>query len=356
MPPLIPTDKILERLRLIFSEGTPGREHIITKSTARVIFAAIFIGAILGTDRWLAPRHVYRMTDSLASTSSAAERLAFYKNVPKSSENSWYADNSREQARDQGVRQGLVPLNAIVLNDNVATTSQHGRYALTSDFMSLFDPSLSGDALDSAISSWRAKYLSAAALARAALLQGMSSTNVVVQHPQGGSTVLPSGESPIITKAVVEEFAHRFLGEPAVVWISDSKNKLFGDDALEKTLQIKIDAAALLPDVVLVDLNPPGREGSLLLVFVEVVSTDGPMTAQRQEAFLDLIKASTRKYSEGDAAFVTAYRDRQAAPVSRAMRQLAWRSFAWFMSEPDYIVQMHDGTTAGRKLSGLLGH
>ena len=41
--------------------------------------------------------------------------------------------------------------------------------------------------------------------------------------------------------------------------------------------------------------------------------------------------------------FVTAYRDRGARPAARAVQALAWGSFAWFMSEPDRLMQLHDG-------------
>jgi len=182
----------------------------------------------------------------------------------------------------------------------------------------------------------------------------MGEENVTVNHPQGGSSVLPAGDSPIITKAVVEEFARRFLGKPAVVWISDSKNKRFSDDRFEKVLQIKLDVAKVLPDVILVDLAPPGRPGKLLIVFVEVVSSDGAITEQRREELLTLVVASPRGYKPEDAVFVTAYRDRQAPPVARAMHQLAWRSFAWFMSEPDHIVQLHGADTVPKKVAGLV--
>ena len=119
-------------------------------------------------------------------------------------------------------------------------------------------------------------------------------------------------------------------------------------------MQITLDAAQLLPDVVLVDLAPTGRAGQLLIVFVEVVASDGPVTEQRKQALLDLIAGSPRRYRSDDAAFDTAYRDRAASPARRTMPTLAWRSFAWFVSEPDHLVQLHDQTTASRKLAALL--
>ncbi len=347
-PPLLPVEEIRDRLLAIFPDGIPNRQHIIKPNTARVVFCSLYIGAIEGTDRWFAPRHLYRMTEELAGVTDPDLRLAFYKKVPKSSEESWYADNSREGARDEGVRQGLIPLNAMVKRQGVDTTSSKGRYALHPDFAALFDPSLSGAALNAAVAAWQGNYLTAAARARAALAGTMDDEGITVHHPQGGSTVLPPGESPLITKAVVEEFSKRFLAKPAVVWISDSAVKKFSDDKLNQVLKIKLDVASLLPDVVLVDLIKPG----LKLVFIEIVSSDGPVTEQRKAGILQLLAASPMGYTPEDAVFVTAYRDRGAKPVPKALRELAWGSFAWFMSEPDNLVQLHEGPP--RQLKGLL--
>lgn len=348
LPPLLPVEEIRERLIAIFPDGIPSRQHIIKPNTARVVFCSLYIGAIEGTGRWFAPRHLYRMTEELSVVSDPAMRLAFYTKVPKSSEGSWYADNSREGARDEGVRQGLIPLNAMVKRQGVDTTSSKGRYALHPDFAALFDPALTGAVLNAAIAKWQGTYLTGAARARAALAGTMDDAGITVHHPQGGSTVLPPGESPLITKAVVEEFSKRFLAKPAVVWISDSAVKKFSDDTLNQVLKIKLDVASLLPDVVLVDLGKP----SIKLVFIEIVSSDGPVTEQRKASILGLLAASPMGYTPKDALFVTAYRDRGAKPVPKAIRELAWGSFAWFMSEPDNLVQLHDGPP--RQLEGLL--
>jgi hypothetical protein len=336
----LPTvEEIRQRLRAIFPEGVPNREHIIKPHTARLVFASLYIGAVEGNDRWFAPRHFYRMTDAVSRTSNAQARLDYYKKVPRSSSESWYADNSREGARDEGVRQGLLPLNAMRKRQGVDGTSSKGRYALQPEFAALLDPSLTGPDLQASISAWQATYLTGAARARAALAGTMDEKGVVVTHPQGGSTVLSAGESPLITKAVVEEFSKRFLAQPAVVWISDSAIKRFSDDRLNQVLKIKLDVASLLPDVVLVDRAPP----KLKLIFVEIVATDGPINEQRKQGILSLLAESPMDWKPEDAFFVTAYRDRGSRPATRAPRELAWGSFAWFMSEPDNLMQLHDG-------------
>ena len=242
----------------------------------------------------------------------------------------------------------------MIVLPGISTTSSKGRYALSASFAALFEPSLRGAAFEAAAESWRQTYLSGAALARAALVQGMDSEGVEVFLPQGGSIVLPAGDSPQMTKHVVEVFARKFLAKPAVVWISDSREKVYRDDRLAKAMQIKLDAAQLLPDVILVDLDPSGRSGSLLVVFVEVVYSDGPVDQGRQTQLWELLAASPRNYKPQDAAFVTVYTDRSSRPAARSTRELAWRSFAWFVSEPEHIVQFHDSPP--RQLASLIWH
>lgn len=362
LPSLISWQDIHARLQVIFPEGTPNRGYLIRESTARTVFTALYVGAIAGADIWIAPRHVVRMSDAQALEHREDIRALYYKvmNSAKapSPEGRWYADNTREPLRDEVIRQGLVPVNAMVERTGIPTTSPLGRYALQADFSMLFRPELEGDALELAAADWRKRNLSPAALARAALVRtsvSTSSANIAVQCPGGLSIILPPGPSPMITKAVIEVFAPAFLGNPRVAWISDSASKApFRNAPLEKALGISLDAATLLPDVVLVDLDPPGRAGEVLLVFVEVVASDGPVTEQRQSALLELIASSPRAYRPEHAAFVTAYMDRGADPARRTLPRLAWGSFAWFVSEPDRLVQLHDGSTAARKLAELL--
>lgn len=351
-----------ERLRLIFPEGTPERQYLVREATARTVFVALYVGAIDGADRWIAPRHVVRMSDAQAGQRDEADRIAYYEAMSRAKAPSppgrWYAENTREPLRDEVIRQGLVPANAMIERRGLPTTSPLGRYALRQEFAALFDPGLREAALPAAVEAWRLKNLSPAALARAALTRTSAAThsgNISIQFPSGPSIMLPPGPSQQIMKAVIEVFAPAFLGDPRVAWVSDSATKRpYRDAPLEHALQIKLDAAALLPDLVLVDLAPPGRSGGILLVFVEVVASDGPVTEQRKQALLQMIGSSKRRYPPEDAAFVTAYLDRAAAPARRTLPSLAWRSFAWFASEPGKLLQLHDESTASRKLAELL--
>ena len=50
-------------------------------------------------------------------------------------------------------------------------------------------------------------------------------SKVLVTLPNGGFRQMEAGLSSIITKAVVEVFAHRFLSDPALLWISEFVRK-----------------------------------------------------------------------------------------------------------------------------------
>ena len=210
---------VLERLRTIFPDGMPDRQYLIRDATARTVFVALYVGAIDGTGRWIAPRHVVRMSDTQAAQRDDAARLAFYAAINAAKAPSpagrWYADNTREPLRDEVIRQGLVPANAVVERSGLPTTSPLGRYALRNEFAALFNPLLNGTALEQAAETWRATNLSPAALARTALVRSSADTatgNIVIQFPNGPAIVVPPGPSQQIMRAVIEIFAPAFFG------------------------------------------------------------------------------------------------------------------------------------------------
>ncbi len=73
-----------------------------------------------------------------------------------------------------------------------------------------------------------------------------------------------------------------------------------------------------------------------LLVFAEVVATDGAITEARKVELMAL--AGETGFSRKNIAFVTVFQDRESAAAKRAYPHLAWGSFAWYSSEPEHIV------------------
>lgn len=346
LPPYVTRDLVEERLPQIFPEGVPNRNYCIRQLSASTVFAMLYIGAIAGHDRYLGPIHVYRMSGIQAARSDEASRLAYANDVLKRAytipDDRWYADNTREPIRDETLREGLVNIGAAIARDDLPTTSSKPRYALIPEFSALFDPALTGDALAQAIARFQEKHLSRSALVRVALLHAgtvASKSGVMVSFPNGETRRLAPGPSSVITKAVVEEFATRFLQKPAILWLSESGNKVVTrDDGIAQSIGLKIEPDKGLPDLILADLGPDDP----LIVFVEVVATDGPISKRRQESLHALTDAAG--FDRSQIAFVTAYQDRNSPGFRKTIPELAWNSFAWFATEPQNVIQLIDGS------------
>ncbi len=348
LPPYIDRGTVFKRLQVIFSEGVPQRTYCVRDAAASTVFTMLYIGAVEGAGEWVAPKQIVRMTDAQALLKKDAERKTYATRSlqpgfqPRGK--TWYRENSREQIRDETIRQGFITNNAVAERPGLATTSGKPRYALRAAFAALFNPGLSEQELAKAAESWREQHLSATALARTVLMRRGAVTTgegILVTFPNGETRRMAPGPSSVISKAVIEEFARTFLLTPAVLWVSESGAKIVArDDELAAQIKLKISADRNLPDIILVDLGE-GNNGGVLLVFVEVVATDGPVTKQRQEALLKI--ATDAGFPEQRVAFVTAYLDRSHAAFKKTISELAWRSFAWFAAEPEHLIVLHDG-------------
>ncbi len=175
LPPYVPRSLVTKRLPLIFPDGTPNRTYCVRDLAASTVFAMLYIGAVEGTGRFLGPVHVYRMTDEQADRSDMDARLhyasAVIKRAYQTQGTRWYADNTREPIRDETLREGLVAIGAVSARTDLPTTSGWPRYALKSSFAALFDPSLEGDFLETAIRSFQEAHLSKSALARVSIMR-----------------------------------------------------------------------------------------------------------------------------------------------------------------------------------------
>lgn len=345
-PPLLDVEAIRARLEHIFPEGTPERARCIGLAAARTIFVMLYVGAIEGGE-WLAPKYVYRMGNTQAARTSDADRAAYLAAVKKPGTpeppDRWYRENTRESIRDEVLARGLVPLGAVSVNPHVPTTSSKGRYILRGDLAALFNPAFTSEQFEALAANWRAKYLSHNALATVKVLQVAAAgagAKVSVTLPNGEGRVMAPGPSSVITKAVIEVFAPRFLTNPAVVWVSESGKKVVEKhDALLRSLGVRINPEKLLPDVILADTS-----AKLLFLFVEVVATDGPIHEGRRAALLKLITDAGFKSEQ--AAFLTAFQSREHAAFKKVVASLAWGSFAWCFSEPDHLIAF-DGREPG---------
>jgi len=357
LPSLPTVATIHERLQVIFPQGTPNRSYCTREMAASTVFVMLYVGAIEGYGNWLRPDQVTRMTDDQAAKQDAESRLTWATESLKQGkgevEGRWYAVNSREPIRDETLREGLIRVGAVNEREGVPTTSPKPRYALMPDFAALCDPALSGESLDKAIENWQERNLSRGALARVSIRRRASvagQERILVEFPNGETRHMEPGPSSVISKAVIEDFAQRFLEEPAVVWLSESRNQVVArDDALAQDIGLTIQPDRYLPDIIMADLGP----AEPLLIFIEVVATAGEINESRQAALLGM--ARDAGFREEQVGFVTAYEDRDTQAFKSTVASLTWRSFAWFMAEPDNILVLHRGAThQKRNLSALM--
>lgn len=344
LPPFASKELISERLSLIFPEGTKDRKNITNDVAAATVFAMLYIGAVQETGVFLGPMHVYRMTAEQSSLTEKGDRILYRNNVGRKDFNiagtRWYADNTRESIRDSALREGFVAIGAVLSNDAIPTTSSKPRYSLKTDFSHLFDPELTGEALELEIKRWQLTNLSKTALDRLSLNKHSAahgSKHVLINYPNGETRKIEIGPSSEISKHVIENFAPRFLQDPVVLWLSTSGGKMISsDDELAASIGLKIEVDKNLPDIILVDLGPQDP----LLVFVEVVASDGAVTERRQQAIYQLTDAAG--FDRAQVTFMTAYRDREGAAFKKTVSGLAWNSFVWFVSEPEKIIHLKE--------------
>jgi hypothetical protein len=226
----------------------------------------------------------------------------------------------------------------VIEQQDLATTSSKPRYALEKEFARLFDSSLRDKALLTEIESWQERHLSAAALARIRLKKrgfddSESDKYVLIKLPNGEVRQMAPGPSSVLSKNVIEIFAHRYLNKPALLFLSESGNKIIEqDNKLALSLNLKIEIEKNLPDIILVDIEPQ----EALLVFVEVVVTDGAITSDRYKSLLKI--ALSAGFNEKNVVFVTAFSDRGDSAFRRLSSDIAWNSIIWFATEPEHLI------------------
>jgi hypothetical protein len=343
LPRLPSSSTIRARLLEVFPEGTENRAYVVREIAVSSVFVMLYTGAIEGADRWIRPDQVTKMSNAQAAKTDDSSRSRWTKEslLPgkmKTVRGRWYAPNTREPIRDETLRMGLVLLGAVVERTGLPTTSAKPRYALKAEFAALFDERLSQQQFRTAAKTWQEDALSPTALARIRLrtrgaLAADSGAHVLVTLPNGETRQMAPGPSSLLSKEVIEVFAPRFLAESALIFLSESGNKVvLEDQRLARALGIHIAPDRNLPDIILADIGPKKP----ILVFVEIVVTDGAITRPRMEALLAL--ATEAGFPRERVAFVSAFEDRGRPAFRKASSEMAWGSLAWSASEPDRLV------------------
>lgn len=346
---LIDRDTAEVRLKEIFPPGAFDTV-LSSRQAASAVTAMIYVGAVVNDEGdavienvWARPSTVMWMSEQAMARGNDAQRLVWAGTATKTEKRlvellnewgfdhqPWYAANSRETLRDETWPKWRSH-GAVRRREGVATSSSAPRWALTASFADLFDPDLSGDDLDTAITEWRRTHLTPGELLRIQYANDLAKAEheVAVVIPGYGVRALEPGVASAILRGVVEEWAARRLDTPVVVAISEPGAKVWVMDAAKLAAAgISINVSSVLPDAIILDAGtkPP------TFWIIEAVATDGEVDEDRKA---DLLAWAADQYiNPDDCQFLSAFASRNSAPARKRLKDLAVGTYAWFLDEP----------------------
>jgi hypothetical protein len=151
-----------------------------------------------------------------------------------------------------------------------------------------------------------------------------------------GETIrLSPGDHSELIKAIIEEFAPRFVPGGVLIYSGDTGEKwgYFDKDLLAK-VGVEVDGHGKMPDVV---LYYPEREWLLL---VESVTSHGPVDGKRHDELARLFLGST-----AGLVFVTAFPSR--AVMTRYLGEIAWETEVWVAEAPSHLIHFNGARFLG---------
>ena len=152
-------------------------------------------------------------------------------------------------------------------------------------------------------------------------------TPVEVVH--GKRITLTPGKHNELIRAIIKEFAPRFVPGSSLVYAGDTGDKWgYFDALLLAELGIKVDSHGKMPDVVLYC----AEKNWLLLV--ECVTSHGPVNGKRHTELARLFAEST-----AGLVYVTAFPNRSI--MGRYLGEIAWETEVWVADAPSHLIHFN---------------
>lgn len=151
-------------------------------------------------------------------------------------------------------------------------------------------------------------------------------TLVPVTISENNSLKLSPGKHSELLKAIVEEFAPRYVPGGHLIYLGDTGEKYaFFDEKLLASLGVEINTHGKMPDAILLD------QKNNWLLLMEAVTSHGPMDAKRHEELTQLFASSS-----AGLVFVTAFPNR--ATLAKYISSVAWETEVWVADAPDHLI------------------
>ncbi len=237
-----------------------------------------------------------------------------------------YAPNSRETFRRQTIHQMVAAGIALYNPDNPArpVNSPKAVYQIEPDTLTLLR--------SFGTAAWNKnleKYLKTRKTLMARYAKEREMKKLPVKLATGETIRISPGDHSELIKAIIEEFAPRYVPDGVLIYAGDTGEKwgYFDKDLLTK-LGVVVDGHGKMPDVV---LFYPERNWLLL---VESVTCHGPVDGKRHEELARLFANS-----EAGLVYVTAFPSR--AVMSRYLGEIAWETEVWCADAPSHLIHFN---------------
>lgn len=237
-----------------------------------------------------------------------------------------YAPNTRETVRRQTMHQ-FMQAGLVLYNPNDPqrpVNSPRAVYQISPEALMLvrtYDTLLWEPQL--------AVYLSERETLAARYARERNLQRVPVSIADGTTIQISPGEHSLLIKAIIEEFAPRFVQGGQLIYVGDTGEKVgYFDEDLLHQLGVAVDRHGKMPDVVI--YYP--KEHWLLLI--ESVTSHGPVDGKRHEELMQLFAGA-----EPGLVYVTAFPTR--AVMARYLSEIAWETEVWVADAPSHLIHFN---------------
>ena len=243
-----------------------------------------------------------------------------------------YKPNTRETFRRQSIHQLVAAGIALYNPDDSArpVNSPKAVYQIEPDTLTLLR-SFGTAAWNKGL----AKYLKTRQTLTARYAREREMKKLPVKLTTGVTIRLSPGAHSVLIKAIIEEFAPRYVPGGVLIYAGDTGDKWgYFDKELLTKLGVAVDGHGKMPDVV---LYYPEREWLLL---VESVTSHGPVDGKRHEELARLFAKST-----AGIVYVTAFPSR--AVMARYLGEIAWETEVWCADAPSHLIHFNGARFLG---------
>jgi hypothetical protein len=243
-----------------------------------------------------------------------------------------YAPNTRETFRRQTLHQ-LVDAGLVLYNPDKPerpVNSPKAVYSISPAALLLLQTVGSDDS-----ETQRARFLAQLPTLVARYAAARELARVPVKMAAGDGLLLTLGEHSKLVRAIVEEFAPRFVPNSVLVYAGDTGAKwAYFDEPRLHALGVRIDSHGKMPDVVLHDTERNW------LVLVEAVTSHGPVDGKRHAELGCLFALAS-----AGLVYVTAFPTRQT--MAKYLALLAWETEVWVADAPSHMIHLNGSRFLG---------